>query len=97
MKVTKSYIKQLIMEELSLEAEQGGTTFGAGEEAAASAPNTYLDLYKKMGQMIRDAGGKSSPELEAKLEGIVQQMISLHPEQEPRIRRRAVFQRQITK
>lgn len=84
MKVTKAYIKQLIMEEMNVAGHEGGAVFGEAEEAI---PDTYLELYKKMGQAIRDGAG------EAELEQLVQRMIALHPEQEPRIRRRAATQK----
>jgi hypothetical protein len=59
MKVTKSYIKQLIKEELSLEAEQGGAMFGQTEEAAARPPAVvtpevnYKTLVGELSELAR--------------------------------------------
>jgi len=81
MKVTKQYIKQLVVEALNANGREGGAMF---EEE--KAPKTYLELYKEMGQAILDGAG------EEELAQIVQDMIALHPEQEPTIRRRAASQ-----
>ena len=79
MKVTKSYIKQLIMEELSLEGEEGGATFGEGDFASA----------KKQMSRVRDTlKGEKTGEQEIKaLLAPLEQHIQQHPEEAELLKR----------
>lgn len=79
MKVTKSYIKQLVMEELNLEAEGGGATFGEGNfETAKTHMKHVRDTLK---------GGKHGAEEIKVLLDPLEQYIQENPQEADLLKR----------